>query len=188
MRLMPLAPEQLAPDVRVLHDDIARGMNSHLGSFVSARSDGALVGPFPPMLHFPEFGKAAWANVRALIENSTLPKRAHEVVILAVGAAFGSRYELYAHEIVARGVGLSPAKIAAIAAGQRPSDLDPAEGICYDVAVALASGKALPEATYQQALRTFGERQVAELVYTVATYCQLAILLNAYDIPAPEPE
>ena len=186
MRLKPLPPGQLSPDRRVLHDEIVRGMNAHLSSFISAQSDGALVGPFPPMLHFPEFGKAAWANVRALTENSTLPKAAREVVILAVGAAFGSRYELYAHEIVAGNAGVSPAKIATIVAGQRPHDLDTAESICYDVATVLAHGKVLPDATYQHALQTFGEKQMAELVFMVATYCQLAVLLNAWDIPAPE--
>lgn len=185
MRLAPLPPAQLAPDVRILHEDIARGMSSHLSGFVSARKDGALVGPFPPMLHFPEFGKAAWANVKALIENSKLPRPAHEVATLAAGAAFGSRYELYAHALVAKGVGLTPAKIATIAAGQRPPDLDRTESICYDVAVVLANGKVLPEATYQLALQTFGEKQAAELIYIVANYCQLAVLLNAYDVPAP---
>lgn len=86
-------------------------MNSHLSSFISARRDGALVGPFPPMLHFPEFGKAAWRNVEALIDNAKLPKTAHEVAILATRAAFGSRCELYAHARVAKGVGLTPSKM-----------------------------------------------------------------------------
>lgn len=188
MRLKPLPPEQLSPDRLALHDDIVRGMHAHLSSFASMQSDGALIGPFPPMLHFPEFGKAAWANVQALTEHSTLPKTAHEVVILAVGAAFGSRYELYAHEIVVRSIGLSPATIATIVAGQRPPDLTATEGICHDVAVLLAGGKVLPEATYRFALQTLGAQQLAELVYMVATYCQLAVLLNAYDIPAPPPE
>lgn len=186
MRLEPLPPEELDPERRALHERIARGMNAHLSSFTSARADGALIGPFPPMLHFPEFGKAAWANVEALTGNSTLPKAAHEVVILVVGAAFGSRYELYAHAIVARNAGLSSAQIATIVAGQRPPDLDETGSLCYDVAAILAARRTLPEATYQRALRTLGEQQLAELVYLVANYCQLAVLLNAWDVPAPE--
>lgn len=188
MRLEPLPPGPLDPGRRALHDEIVRGMTAHLSSFTSARADGALVGPFPPMLHFPEYGKAAWANVQSLIENSTLPGPAHEVVILVTGAAFGCRYELYAHEIVARRAGLSSAQIAAIVAGQRPTDLSPAEAICYDVAVVLVNGKVLPEATYQLALQTFGAQQLAEVVYLVANYSQLAVLLNAYDVPAPSQE
>lgn len=109
-------------------------------------------------------------------------------VLVTAGASgiFSSRCELYAHELVAKGGGLSHAKISTIAAGQRPSDLDPTESTCYGVAVVLASGKILPEVTYQLALQTFGGKQVAELVYLVANYCQLAVLLNAYDVPAPE--
>ena len=37
--------------------------------------------------------------------------------MLVTGASYSSRYELYAHEPVAGGIGLSPSKIAAIAAG-----------------------------------------------------------------------
>lgn len=137
--------------IHVRHEDIARGMNSHLSTFVSERSDGALIGPFPPMLHFPKFGRAAWGNVKALIENPKLPKAAHEVAILATGAAFGARYVLYAHARVAKGVGLTPSKIATISAGQRPSDLDQTESICYDMATTLATGKVLSEPAYRLA-------------------------------------
>ena len=63
-----------------------------------------------------------------------LPKPVREVAILVTGACFNSRYELYAHERVAEGTGLSPAKIATIAAGQRPADLSAAEAAAYDVA------------------------------------------------------
>ena len=124
--------------------------------------------------------------MKALIEHAKLPKTAHEVAILATGAAFTSQYDLYAHERVAQGVGLTPSKIATIAAGQRPSDLDETEGICYDVATTLATGKVLAEPTYWHAQHVLGEELVAELVYLVAGYCQLAVLLNAYDVPIPE--
>lgn len=37
------------------------------------------------------------------------------------------------------------------------------------------NGKVLPEVTYQLALETLSEKQMAELVYLVANYCQLAV-------------
>ena len=73
---------------------MAREIKQHLKGFVSKRADGALVGPFAPMLRFPQFGEAAWIYTKALIENSKLPRSAHEVAILVTGAAFNSRYEL----------------------------------------------------------------------------------------------
>lgn len=141
MRLPPLPPNDMSPPTWALHDDIAPVIAEHLKGFVSKRADGALIGPFPPTLHFPQFGKPAWEYTKALIEQASLPKPIREVAILATGACFNSRYELYAHEHVAKSTGLSPAKIAAISAGQRPSDLSAEEAVAYDVATALAGGK-----------------------------------------------
>ena len=107
------------------------------------------------------------------------------MAILVTGAAFGSRFELYAHERVAGQAGLSDAKIAAVAAGQRPADLTEEEQAAYDVAAALTAGKQLPESTYQRALKVFGEDQTAELIYLVAGYGLISMLLNAYDVSVP---
>ena len=185
MRAAPFPPDQMPDDVRDLHDEMSAYVRDHLKGFVSKRGDGALVGPFPPMLRFPEFGRAAWGYTKALIDNTKLPKAAHEVAILATGAAFGSRYELYAHERVAKGTGLSAAKIASIAAGQRPSDLSDEEQAAYDVAVTLASGRQLPESTYRRAVLTFGQEDTAELIYLVGGYCLVSLLLNAFDMSVP---
>ena len=185
MRLPPIAPSGMAPELRSFHDNMASEVAQNLKGFVSTREDGALVGPFAPMLHFPQFGEAAWAYTKALIDNSKLPKAAHEVAILVTGARFNSRYELYAHERVAEQAGLSTAKVAAITAGQRPADLTEEEAAAYDVAAALTGGKQLPESTYQRALRAFGEEQVAELVYLIGGYCLVSVLLNAYDVSVP---
>ena len=188
MRLPPLPPSSMAPDQRALHDAMAPVVAEHLRGFVSKRDDGALVGPFPPMLHFLQFGLPAWEYTRALIEHAKLPKPVREVAILVAGARFNSRYEIYAHEHVAKGTGLSPAKIAAIAAGQRPADLTAEEAVAYDTAAVLAGGKQLAGSTYQAAIDAFGQDGVGELVYLVGGYCLVSVLLNAFDMSVPGSE
>ena len=185
MRAAPFPPDEMPPGIRALHEDMAREIKQHLKGFVSKRADGALVGPFAPMLRFPQFGEAAWIYTKALIENSKLPRSAHEVAILVTGAAFNSRYELYAHEHVADAAGLTPSKIAAIAAGQRPADLTEEEAAAYDVAAVLAGGRNLPETTYRRAVAAFGAEQTAELIYLVGGYCLVSVLLNAFDMSVP---
>ena len=185
MRAAPFPPAGMTPELRGLHDEMAAYIADHLKGFVSRRDDGALVGPFAPMLRFPDFGRAAWGYTKALIDHATLPKPAHEVAILATGAAFDSRYELYAHERVADGVGLSAEKIATIAAGQRPADLTQEEQAAYDVATALAGGRQLPQSTYDRAVKAFGKERTAELIYLVGGYALVSILLNAYDMSVP---
>jgi len=185
MRAPPFPPARMPADLRPLHDEMNAYVGEHLKGFVSHRSDGALVGPFAPMLRFPDFGRAAWTYTKALIDHARLPKAAHEVAILATGAAFNSRYELYAHERVGEAAGLSRDKVATIAAGQRPANLTEEEAAAYDVAVTLAGGRQLPASTYDRAMRAFGEEQTAELIYLVGGYCLVSLLLNAYDVSVP---
>ncbi len=185
MRAPPFPPADMPEDLRSLHDEMSGYIAEHLKGFVSRRTDGALIGPFAPMLRFPAFGRAAWIYTKALIDNASLPKAAHEVAILATGAAMNSRYELYAHERVGEAAGLSNEKIAAIAAGQRPADLTEKEQAAYDVAATLAGGRQLPASTYGRAVRAFGEDQTAELIYLVGGYCLVSLLLNAYDMSVP---
>ena len=185
MRAPPFPPAQMPDTLKPLHDEMAAYVQEHLKGFVSRRSDGALVGPFAPMLRFPSFGRAAWDYTKALIDNTRLPKAAHEVAILVTGAAFDARYELYAHERVAAETGLSAAKIATIAAGQRPADLTEKEQAAYDVAAVLAGGRQLPQSTYERAIAAFGEEQTAELIYLVGGYLLVSVLLNAFDVSVP---
>jgi 4-carboxymuconolactone decarboxylase len=185
MRLKPLPPEELSGEQKALHENILAGVQKHLKGFISERGDGALIGPFIPMLHFPQFGGPAWDYTIALSEHTTLPKPAHEVAILTVGAHFHSRYEIYAHEHVAEKAGLSTSKIATITAGNRPADLSDEEGIAYDVTSVLCKGGQLPESTYQTALKAFGEQGLGELVYLIGGYCLVSVMLNAYDISVP---
>lgn len=185
MRLPPLAPAELTPNVRSMHDDMAQVIAKHLQGFVTQRSDGALIGPFSPMLHFPQFGGAAWTLVKLLISSAKLPSAAREVAVLLTGARLNSRYELYSHEHVAARSGLSEKQIATLSAGQRPADLSNEEEAAFDVTATLLQGRQLPESTYQRALRAFGAEQLAELVYLIGGYCLISLLLNAYDISVP---
>ena len=186
MRLPPLVPETLTPELRQVHDEIAALMARTQPRIVALDRAGALVGPFPAMLHFPRFGVPALTFQRVLSAEGRLPKAVREVAILAIGAAFGARYELYAHEITATEAGLSRAQVATIVAGQRPSDLSDEETIAYDVAHVLAAGRILPASTYTHAVDRLGRDGVGELVFLIGSYCLIAVLLNAFDVPVPD--
>ena len=86
MRLVPIPPQELDASQRQLFDSIVGFTKAQHPKFTFADEGGALVGPFNPMLHFPQFGKAAWGVNVALSENTTLPKPVHELVILLTGA------------------------------------------------------------------------------------------------------
>ncbi|WPQ62541.1 hypothetical protein SIO70_29710 [Chitinophaga sancti] len=108
------------------------------------------------------------------------------MAILTVGSAFGSRFELYAHEIMAEAFGISTGIIAALAAGGRPEGLNEQEAIAHDVASALVKGHVVPASTYNQAVKVLGQNETGELIFLISGYCLIATVLNGFDMPAPE--
>src|SRR5215469_13714494 len=89
MRLPLLSPSNLSPEQKALYDDIMEIVDENFGSFVVKREDGALLGPFNPMLHFPEFGRAAWAMNRTMYDKTTLPESVLQVAVLVTGTRLG---------------------------------------------------------------------------------------------------
>ncbi|MET0466289.1 MAG: carboxymuconolactone decarboxylase family protein [Chitinophagaceae bacterium] len=188
MRIIPLPPEQLTETTRHVHDEITKLIGRSQSPVKMLDETGALLGPFPPMLQYPEFGIPALTLMRALDTHATLDKRVREVAILTVAAAYGARFELYAHQIMAAVVGLSGESIAMLAAGAQPPGLSEQEMMAYIIASALSNGKILPDSTYERAVLLFGKDGVAELFFLIGGYGLLAVILNGYDMPAPDRE
>jgi 4-carboxymuconolactone decarboxylase len=185
MRLPLLPPASLSPDQQSLYDDMVDVIEENFGELVAHCSDGALIGPFNAWLHFPQFGKPAWAFNRAMWEHSVLPAAIHQLVILVTAAKFGARYEIYGHEYFAGRAGLADQKIASIVAGERPDDLTHEERGAYDMAAALNRGGPLPETTYRAVLSTFGEQALVEIVFLVGCFSMVGVALNAFDASVP---
>ncbi len=185
MRLPPLLPETLRPELRKVHEGIVNLVAHSQEHIVMLDAQGALIGPFPALLHFPQFGIPAALFQRSLDSEARLPNKLRQVAILVVGSAFGARYELYAHEITGLHSGLSKSQVATLAAGGRPADLTEEEAIAYDVARCLVSRRIVPTSTYQRAVELLGQDGVGELAFLVGGYCLTSVLLNCFDVPVP---
>jgi len=188
MRLNPLTPDALDPERRAVHDTIVDLMVRGQPQIVAQDDHGALIGPFPAMLHFPRFGIPALRFLAAIGTEARLPANVREVAILTTGARFNARYEIYAHAIMAGVAGLSASQIATLAAGGRPADLGPEEAIAHDVADALARGHILPASTYARATALLGRDGVGELTFLIGGYCLISMVLNSFDAPVPDAE
>jgi 4-carboxymuconolactone decarboxylase len=186
MRLRPIPPDELDPQLREVHDGIAGLVSKEQGRVVIVDDDGALVGPFAAMLHFPTFGVPALFLQRAVAAEGRLDPIVREVAILTVGSAYGARYLLYAHEETADEVGLPAPQIATLASGGRPSGLSDEQAIAHDVARALTYGRTLPASTYDRATELLGQDGVGELVFLIGSYCLIAMVLNCFDVPVPD--
>jgi 4-carboxymuconolactone decarboxylase len=186
MRIRPLPPQQLDPEIRYVHDQIANLVGKSQGQVNMIDDHGALLGPFIPMLHHPQFGIPALTFLRSLDNHATLDKKVREVAILTVGGFYGARFELYAHEIMAAAFGIPSGIIATLASGGHPQDLSEQESIAHQIAHALVNGKIIPDSTYKHAVNVLGKDGVAELYFLISGYSLIAMMLNGFDIPAPE--
>ena len=117
-RLPLLTPGALDPAQKQVYDQMMAEQVpwATKSGFTAATPDGRLLGPFNTLLYGPEVGQAYLDYFAAEKKNTSLPERVHEIVILAVGAAWNSAYELYAHAAVGKSVGLPEAVITAIVA------------------------------------------------------------------------
>ena len=85
MRIKPMPPGTLSPEVRYVHDEIASLVGRSQSEVTMLDAAGALLGPFPPMLQYPQFGIPALSFLRTLDTHATLAKTVREVAILTVG-------------------------------------------------------------------------------------------------------
>lgn len=185
-RLPYLDPAQLDGERKALYDDMKQGIEAHFKGFKAINDDGALIGPWNPMLHYPQFGKPVWDCIKSMANEPTLPANVREVVILAVGQKFLALYEIYAHTRVAEMKGLSETKIATILAGHKPGDLTLEEEAAYDFVSALTTGSPLMDANYKLACKYFGPDGTAELIYLIGLYASVSMILNGFNVAQPE--
>jgi alkylhydroperoxidase family enzyme len=188
LRLPLIPPASLTAEQKALYDDMRKGIATNFNAFKVEREDGALMGPWNPWLHEPAIGKAIWNLTLAMTANAALPDNARQIAILVVGARYNAAYELYAHVAVAEREGMSAERLAALVAGQKPTDLSREENVAFDFSHALARGGVLPEPLYRLAVDTFGQHGANELIYLVGLYALVSTTLNGFNVPVPERE
>jgi 4-carboxymuconolactone decarboxylase len=186
MRLNPQPPENLIPEIRFVHDEISKLIGHSQGQVTMVNEQGALLGPFIPMLYYPQFGVPALSFLRTLNTYATLPKTVREVAILTVAGVLGARFELYAHEIMAQAFGIPTQVIATLAGGGHPNGLNEQESIAHSLAFTLVHGHYVPDSSYEYAVAVLGKDAVAELIFLISGYAFIAMILNGFDIPSPE--
>ncbi len=167
-------------------DGLVRGLLTGPLPFRATAGNGALIGPFPMLLRFPEFSRPFLEWYLAVASRSVLPSRVREVAILTTGSRYRAAYEVYSHSRMAVAAELSDGVVAALAAGERPAELTPEEQVAHDLASCLYRGGAVPGVLYRAAIAAFGETGMAELVFLIAQYASISAILNAYDVPLPE--
>nr|GFD12194.1 hypothetical protein [Tanacetum cinerariifolium] len=76
----------------------------------------------------------------------------------------------------------------ALAAGQKPASLSADEAVAYDFTHRLATTHQVDAQLYEQAIVTFGEKGVVDMIVLAGQYMTISGLLNTFAVPAPAPQ
>jgi 4-carboxymuconolactone decarboxylase len=186
MRLPLLRPADLSAEQQPLYGTFeAMVKGDEYAGFEVRDSNGAFVGPWGVMLHFPELAQPLGRFINLAQQLPGLSERARQVVILTIGARFNVAYELYAHARLGLRSGLRSDQVATLCAGGRPADLTEEEMLAADVATALTGAGPLPGPLYDAVVERLGQRALDAIVFAAVHYLALGALLNAYDVGVP---
>jgi 4-carboxymuconolactone decarboxylase len=189
-RLPLREPATITGPQRAMYDSIM-GEQAPWGKragFKMVTADGRLIGPFNAFLLNPEITRALLAFDAALKKHVSFSERVREVIILAVGGVWKSKYELYSHSIMGRNAGLSAAAISSLSSGDLPKDLAPDELLAARIAHDMAKSYRISDSLFAEAEKTFGKRGLYEIGALVGEFSLTCTILNLFDIPAPSPE
>ncbi|WP_106848655.1 carboxymuconolactone decarboxylase family protein [Blastococcus sp. Marseille-P5729] len=182
--LRPIPRDELTDDQRPLYDAILGGRQGINTLTPLTDADGALLGPFDPILRSPAVGQAISQLGLALRNETSLPRAVTETAILAVAVRWAARFEWYAHAAIVRDAGLiDEDDLSAIAEGREPSDSQTA--LAWRTAHAVLDGDRLPSELSAAAVQEWGERGLVELCAMVGHYTHLALLLRSLGIEPP---
>ena len=175
-RFKPLTYDKLTPEQKAMADHLLAGER------------GGMNGPFNVTLRSPEVGDAAQKLGVLLRFHSTLPKKLNEMAIIMTGRFWNAQYEWSAHKKAAIAAGLSPAIVDAIAAGKRPTGMQPDETVIYNFANELLQKREVGDASFAAAVKMFGERGAVDLTGVMGYYCFVSMMLDIDRYPLPDGE
>jgi 4-carboxymuconolactone decarboxylase len=136
-----------------------------------------LGGPYNPLLRSPVLGQKMFDLLYYLRWQTSVPLKLNEFAILIIGRQWRSQVEWFAHAPLAIAAGLSPAIVAELKLGKRPSSMPPEESVVYDFVTELTTKHAVSDTTFDRAKELLGEQQVVDLTAVAGTYITIAMIL-----------
>ena len=172
-RFKPLTYERMTPEQKRMTDNILNSERKSMG------------GPFNALLRSPEMGDLAQQLGAYVRFRSSLPRHLNEMAIIMTARVWTAQYEWYVHKEAALQAGLNPAIASAIAENKRPASMKPDEQALYEFTKELLDTKHVSDATFQNAVKAFGEKGVVDLIALTGYYGMVSALLNVDRYPLP---
>jgi len=149
---------------------------------------GRLPGPYKIWVHNPKLVHAAAPLGQHFTPGqSSLTEREREIAVVIITSRWHSEYPTAAHEKRGKEVGLPAAAVEAMIAGLPIGFTDVREQAVYDVAMALAAGRLIPQGLYDRAVKALGHEGVTDMIVLMGYYTAVSLTMNFYGVAAGTP-
>ncbi len=134
------------------------------------------------LAHAPRVGDAFTRMADALRWEGSLDPVLRELVMLRIGMTLKSEYEVRAHTIIARRVGVPDDKIAGLAGDIEAGPYSERERVVLRFTDDLIVNVRASDATFQPAAAMFSPGEMVELVLSIGMYLTACRVLETFDI------
>jgi 4-carboxymuconolactone decarboxylase len=149
---------------------------------------GRLPGPYKVWVHNPKLVHAASPLGEHFTPGqSSLTEREREIAVLVITSKWHSAYPNAAHEKRGKEVGLPDAAVEAIVAGLPTTFADVREQTVYEVAMALAAERLVPQGLYDRAVSVLGHVSITDMIVLMGYYTCVSLTMNFYHVPPGSP-
>jgi 4-carboxymuconolactone decarboxylase len=178
-------PSELDDAQETVRRSVVGGPRSGERAFALTDAEGRLEGPFNLMLLAPGPGLALSELGAALRFRTTLSDRVREIAILTQAVLARSSFEWYAHEAVARRIGMTDDEISAIRALRAASSFDPAERVAQQAVQDMVVSGDVEDELFVRLETSFGAEGAIELVLMTGYYATLSLAMRVLRTPLP---
>lgn len=179
-------PDELDAARRAVHDSVVGGPRSGEPAFAMTDDEGRLHGPFNVMIAAPGPGLALSGLGAALRFRTSLTDRVREITILTLAVLHRSSFEWYAHDAVARRIGMTEGEIAALRALEPAATFDGVERTVQRSVRLLVGDGDLDDAAYGRLEAALGSEGAVELIVLCGYYATLALAMRVLRSPLPD--
>jgi alkylhydroperoxidase family enzyme len=124
----------------------------------------------------------------AILRESAIDPQLREIAILRVGFLSKASYEVHQHKRVARKVGLSDAKIAALENDPHSAVFSPLEKLVIRYTDEVVVNVKASDALFDELLAQLDHRRMAELTLTIGFYMAVSRFLENFEVEIePQP-
>ncbi len=145
---------------------------------------GVARGPWDAIMRSPGLMEQAHRFGEYVRFRSPLEKWIIEMTALMVSRSWTQQYEWASHYPLSIAAGLGASVGDAIAEGRRPDGMSEQEAALHDFLSELFTNKSVSDKTYVNAVASFGEDGVVDVLGVVTYFTMLAMVMNVSRTPA----